>query len=315
MIRAPAAISHSPAHRRIGRRRVGRARRQSGERTASCAIARLRRPLGRRHRPDRLRCGGRRGSIDRPRVAVALPSTDASNCHFVPARFTTSTGRDSTSAFSPCTAERARMAGCSGSSRTGGFPFTGPGSASARLAMSKTATKAALRPRACRRRPTPRSTPIRRWRCCAERAEAMRLGYPVVVKPDGQGSSLGVGLARNRDELAACRDAVLRFDDRGFDRAVCRRGANSRWRSSVVKFCRWWKSWRAGRCFRMRDKYTPGEPHCRVVDDLPHDQALAIRDAASAAAVALDTRGWCASTCGSMREGGPGFWSSTPFRA
>ena len=43
--------------------------------------------------------------------------------------------------------------------------------------------------------------------------------------------------------------------------------------------------------FSYAAKYTPGTPHCRVADDLPDGQAEAIRGAASAAALALGTRG------------------------
>ncbi len=38
-----------------------------------------------------------------------------------------------------------------------------------------------------------------------------RLGYPLVIKPDSQGSSLGVGLARGADELAALLPNSSRF--------------------------------------------------------------------------------------------------------
>ena len=111
----------------------------------------------------------------------------------------TSTGRRSTPAFWHCTVERARMAGCNDSSRTGEIPFTGPGAASAALAMSKQATKAALRAAGV---PTPADaafdaeTPLA---VLCDRAAA--LGFPVVVKPDGQGSSLGVGMAQARTKL------------------------------------------------------------------------------------------------------------------
>jgi len=38
-------------------------------------------------------------------------------------------------------------------------------------------------------------------------------GYPVIVKPAGEGSSLGVGLARDELELEAAVETALRFDD------------------------------------------------------------------------------------------------------
>ena len=154
-------------------------------------------------------------AFDHARVAVALPATDASSCHFVPAPL-----HDvDWSRFDVCFLALHGGAGEDG--RVQRFfedrriRFTGPGSASAHVAMSKTATKAALRAVGV---PTPADatfdadTPLS---VLCERAEGSGLGYPVVVKPDGQGSSLGIGLARNRGELAGCRDAVMRYDSRG----------------------------------------------------------------------------------------------------
>jgi D-alanine-D-alanine ligase len=43
--------------------------------------------------------------------------------------------------------------------------------------------------------------------------------------------------------------------------------------------------------FSYAAKYAPGAPHFRIADDLPHERAEAVRSAALAAAVALDTRG------------------------
>ena len=43
-------------------------------------------------------------------------------------------------------------------------------------------------------------------------AQVVRLGYPLVVKPDSQGSSLGVGLAHDASELAGLVAAAGRYD-------------------------------------------------------------------------------------------------------
>ena len=96
------------------------------------------------------------------------------------------------------------------------IPFTGPGSASAQTAMSKLATKAALRAAGV---PTPDDAPLDPAAPFDHlAAQAVALGFPVVVKPDAQGSSLGVGLANDLVELAACRDDVLLYDRRGIGR-------------------------------------------------------------------------------------------------
>ncbi len=46
----------------------------------------------------------------------------------------------------------------------------------------------------------------------ARSPRAAPLGYPLVVKPDSQGSSLGVGFAANVAELAACIAEAGRYD-------------------------------------------------------------------------------------------------------
>jgi D-alanine-D-alanine ligase len=63
-----------------------------------------------------------------------------------------------------------------------GIPFTGSGSAASRAAMSKSTAKERFRRDVVRR--------------------VARLGFPVVIKPDAEGSSLGVGIARCEAELA-----------------------------------------------------------------------------------------------------------------
>ncbi|MGB6042358.1 MAG: hypothetical protein WBF93_04280, partial [Pirellulales bacterium] len=69
-------------------------------------------------------------------------------------------------------------------------PYTGSGPVVSRLAISKSATKDRLQQCAV---PTPAAYSFRRDDDPAQiAAKVRRLGFPVVVKPDGQGSSLGV---------------------------------------------------------------------------------------------------------------------------
>lgn len=81
-----------------------------------------------------------------------------------------------------------------------GVTYTGSGPAASRLAMSKSATKAAFRAHDV---PTPPAITLSR----GERWDAAVLGgslglaFPVVVKPDAEGSSLGVGFAADEAEL------------------------------------------------------------------------------------------------------------------
>ncbi len=87
-----------------------------------------------------------------------------------------------------------------------GVSFTGSGSVSASLAMSKSSAKARML--ACGV-PT---LPYVGFAVDEPRAfvsdRVAELGYPVVVKPDAQGSSLGVGFAADAGELDACIDAA-----------------------------------------------------------------------------------------------------------
>jgi D-alanine-D-alanine ligase len=168
------------------------------------------------------------------------------------------------------------------------IPFTGPGSASAELAMSKRATKRALSIAGV---PTPDDaefdsvTPFDLLV-----AQAAALGFPVVVKPEGQGSSLGLGLAHDLVELAACRDEVLLYDQRGMvesfiDGREFTVAILGRQTLPILEIHS------GGSLFSYAAKYAPGEPHCQLVDDLLPSEADAICQIALATAEVLDTRG------------------------
>ncbi len=91
-----------------------------------------------------------------------------------------------------------------------GLPYTGSGPEASRLAMGKTAFKERLLDAG---HPTP---PYVLLEAGDERrtqaARCQQLGYPLVVKPDSQGSSLGVNLVRNPAELDAALAAAAEFD-------------------------------------------------------------------------------------------------------
>jgi D-alanine-D-alanine ligase len=80
-------------------------------------------------------------------------------------------------------------------------PYTGSGPEACRLAMSKCAAKQSF---AAGGVPTPNFV-------CFDadipprilKARVAHLGYPLIIKPDGQGSSLGVGIAEDTGQLAA----------------------------------------------------------------------------------------------------------------
>ncbi len=80
-----------------------------------------------------------------------------------------------------------------------GVPYTGSGPETCRLAMSKRATKERL---AAEGVPTPPYEWIKPYEPLAEVARKVTaLGYPVILKPDDQGSSIGVAVAHDCTEL------------------------------------------------------------------------------------------------------------------
>ena len=91
-----------------------------------------------------------------------------------------------------------------------GMPFTGSGVASSRLAMSKSATKQRFRNTQL---PTPNY-------CTSDDREpepsvlrkARGIGYPLVVKPDTQGSSIGVTIVYEERQLRAALARAFRYD-------------------------------------------------------------------------------------------------------
>lgn len=91
-----------------------------------------------------------------------------------------------------------------------GIPYTGSGVLASSLAMHKVKTKELLR---LHNLPTPPYYVMSRDRFVSLEEVHGAFGFPVVVKPAGEGSSVGVSLADNLDELEkACEDA-FQFDD------------------------------------------------------------------------------------------------------
>jgi D-alanine-D-alanine ligase len=85
-----------------------------------------------------------------------------------------------------------------------GIPYTGSGVLASALAMDKLKAKELFR---LHNLPTPPYYVHRR----GEGAQHGSFGFPCVVKPRAEGSSLGVHLVRDEDELEAAVDEALRF--------------------------------------------------------------------------------------------------------
>jgi D-alanine-D-alanine ligase len=90
-----------------------------------------------------------------------------------------------------------------------GIPYTGSSLAAAALAADKLKSKEVLR---LHNLPTPAYYCHARGLGSAEEQHG-GFGFPCVVKPRAAGSGLGVGLARDVDELETQVDCALRFDD------------------------------------------------------------------------------------------------------
>ena len=91
-----------------------------------------------------------------------------------------------------------------------GVPYTGSDSEASRVGISKSATKERIIQHAV---PTPRYVLIHESDS-PERivAHANGLGFPVVVKPDTQGSSLGVSIVQNVEELLTALPKCFALD-------------------------------------------------------------------------------------------------------
>ncbi|MGI9343881.1 MAG: D-alanine--D-alanine ligase [Gammaproteobacteria bacterium] len=87
-------------------------------------------------------------------------------------------------------------------------PYTGSGVMASAIAMDKVRSKHLFR---AAQIPTPQYALVR---CQADAsAAAEQLGFPLIIKPSGQGSSVGMSKITERAELNAAVNMALRFDD------------------------------------------------------------------------------------------------------
>ena len=87
-----------------------------------------------------------------------------------------------------------------------GVPYTGSGHLESALAMDKDLSKQLFRQA---------GVTTADWLMAPARADDVgaRLGYPVIVKPSKQGSTVGLSIVRGSDELQAAVDEASNFDD------------------------------------------------------------------------------------------------------
>jgi D-alanine-D-alanine ligase len=100
-----------------------------------------------------------------------------------------------------------------------GVVFTGSGAEASRLAFSKSASKERFFQCGV---PTPVYVLVHETDGAQRGRElADRIGFPLVVKPDSQGSSLGVSIVRSSDALSAALERCFGYDSFAlFERAV-----------------------------------------------------------------------------------------------
>ncbi|MBS0210808.1 MAG: D-alanine--D-alanine ligase [Planctomycetes bacterium] len=166
--------------------------------------------------------------------------------------------------------------------------YTGSGPAASRMAMSKSAAKHRF---VEARVPTPTAMEFGEHDVLATIArECATLGWPLAIKPEGQGSSLGVGRADNAEQLAACVTASRQYDPLvlvepwidGREFTVTILGREPLPLLEIVA---------PGPVFDYDAKYLAEDTVYRFDSGLPADQIVRLRSVSVAAAAALDTRG------------------------
>ncbi|MCL4111986.1 UNVERIFIED_CONTAM: hypothetical protein GTU68_062417, partial [Idotea baltica] len=110
-----------------------------------------------------------------------------------------------------------------------GVPFTGSDSKASAIAFSKSASKQKF---VTANVPTPEFAVIRRSDNATDIAKhALKIGYPIVVKPDAEGSSYGVTIVPSPDRLSAALATCFQFGDVGLvERAI----PGSEWTVTVI---------------------------------------------------------------------------------
>jgi len=85
-----------------------------------------------------------------------------------------------------------------------GIPFTGSGRVASTIAMDKDISKRLM---------LAASVPTPAWQMCSLDDESIevQIGYPLIVKPNAQGSTIGLSLVRQRSELRAAVEKAGKF--------------------------------------------------------------------------------------------------------
>jgi len=169
-----------------------------------------------------------------------------------------------------------------------GVPYTCSGPEACRLAMSKSASKERF---VERRVPTPPFVLIEPEVSAAEVAPLVaHLSYPLMVKPDGQGSSLGLSIADRPSDLARSVGEAREFDSRVIIEPLIR---GREFTAAVIddRPLPLVEIVSPARVFSYEAKYLSSLTEYRLDFKLPAKQRAEIVHAAVAAARALGTTG------------------------
>ena len=210
--------------------------------------------------------------------------------------------------FSRCTAARARTVACRRCSISPGMAYTGSNHIASATAMDKDLSKRLFRAA---------GVPTADWLMAPVLAHDVgeTLGWPVVVKPNKQGSTVGLSIVREA-ERAGGRDATggaLRR--RGHGRAI-HSGARAHGRHSRGRGVAGWRDHHQGRDLRLPGEVPAGRRagdfSRRICPRKPPPRCSAWRCArtprSSSASTAASISAW-------IQPGGSGAWRRTRCRA
>ncbi|MGH7503729.1 MAG: D-alanine--D-alanine ligase [Longimicrobiales bacterium] len=179
-----------------------------------------------------------------------------------------------------------------------GFAYTGSGRLGSAIAMDKDIAKRLF---------VHAGVPTPNWLMWPVDADTVRekIGYPAVVKPSKQGSTVGLSIVRQPDQLEPAVCEALRFDDEvlvetfvpGRELTVPVLGDQALPVGEIIS---------RGEIFDYESKYQPGGAEEIFPADLPADETSRIQELALAAHLALKLSGF--SRVDFRRDNAGGFW-------
>lgn len=169
-----------------------------------------------------------------------------------------------------------------------GVPYTGSSAAASRLAFSKSAAKERFLQAGL---PTPEYVLLHYADDFDRtRRQAETLGYPIAIKPDGQGSSIGVTILRSPHELAPALRRAFQFDSCAvMERAI----PGTEWTVGLLddRVLPAIEIETAREFFDFEAKYQAEDTRYRFVYTLPMSVVHEVERIASEACRAIGTRG------------------------